>query len=133
MSVTDGGRFRLPAGSRTRRRQRDASGHDAHDGTSRPTDRSAPGHNSSGADEKPFTRSEGSLPPPAAEDIGPVTSTVLTALDGTITGINRRIAAYPTVRAAAVGWEPLTYSPVVAATATRLRRLFPAGRCPATG
>lgn len=29
--------------------------------------------------------------------------------------------------------EPLTYSPVVAATASRLRRLFPAGRRPAKG
>jgi len=29
--------------------------------------------------------------------------------------------------------EPLTYSPVVAATASRLRRLFPAGRRPAMG
>lgn len=32
-----------------------------------------------------------------------------------------------------LGREPLTYSPVVAATASRLRRLFPAGRRPATG
>jgi anti-sigma B factor antagonist len=32
-----------------------------------------------------------------------------------------------------LGREPLTYSPVVAATATRLRRLFPAGRRPAMG
>jgi anti-sigma B factor antagonist len=30
-----------------------------------------------------------------------------------------------------LGREPLTYSPVVAATASRLRRLFPAGRRPA--
>jgi anti-anti-sigma factor len=246
-----------------------------------------------GTDEKPFTRSEGSLTHPVAEGIGPVTFTVLTALDGTVivairgdldlasapavrerllsvldpgacrlvidmsavryadasglaalvstqrratllggglrlaaptskvarvlktTGISRRIAAYPQVKAAAAGrkqdlvvmadpaltaqaqaepgadcgelrgavdalltsadaWrdadphrrfapamralaqayagnnhaalvlaarsllvvlgrEPLTYSPVVAATATRLRRLFPAGRRPAMG
>jgi len=32
-----------------------------------------------------------------------------------------------------LGREPLTYSPVVAATASRLRRLFPAGRRPAMG
>jgi anti-anti-sigma factor len=32
-----------------------------------------------------------------------------------------------------LGREPLTYSPVVAATASRLRRLFPTGRRPATG
>jgi anti-anti-sigma factor len=32
-----------------------------------------------------------------------------------------------------LGREPLTYSPVVAATASRLRRLFPAVRRPATG
>ncbi len=32
-----------------------------------------------------------------------------------------------------LGREPLTYSPVVAATASGLRRLFPAGRCPAMG
>ena len=34
---------------------------------------------------------------------------------------------------AVLGREPLTYSPVVAATASRLRRLFPAGRRPAMG
>jgi hypothetical protein len=32
-----------------------------------------------------------------------------------------------------LGREPLTYWPIVAATASRLRRLFPAGRCPAMG
>ena len=32
-----------------------------------------------------------------------------------------------------LGREPLTYSPIVAATASRLRRLFPAGRRPAMG
>jgi anti-sigma B factor antagonist len=32
-----------------------------------------------------------------------------------------------------LGREPLTYSPAVAATASRLRRLFPAGPRPATG
>jgi anti-anti-sigma factor len=32
-----------------------------------------------------------------------------------------------------LGREPLTYSPVVAATASRLRRLFPTGRRPAMG
>jgi anti-sigma B factor antagonist len=32
-----------------------------------------------------------------------------------------------------LGREPHTYSPVVAATASRLRRLFPAGQRPATG
>jgi anti-anti-sigma factor len=32
-----------------------------------------------------------------------------------------------------LGREPLTYSPVVAVTASRLRRLFPAGRRPAIG
>jgi hypothetical protein len=32
-----------------------------------------------------------------------------------------------------LGREPLTYSPIVAATASRLRRLFPARPQPATG
>ena len=51
----------------------------------------------------------------------------------TVTGLSRHLAAYPTVRAAVAGREPLTYSPIVAATASRLRRLFPAGLRPAMG
>ena len=52
---------------------------------------------------------------PVAENVGPLTLTVMPAA-------RERLLS---------GREPLTYSPVVAATASRLRRLFPAR--PATG
>jgi hypothetical protein len=56
---------------------------------------------------------------PVAEDVGPMTLTGPAAPDG--------------ATIVALGTEPLTYSPVVAATARRLRRLFPAGPRPAMG
>jgi hypothetical protein len=88
-----------------------------------------------------------------AEDIGPVTLTVLTAPDAWRDADPRRrfssalralaqayagnshVALVQAVRSLlfVLGREPLTYSPVVAATASRLRRLFPTGRHPAIG
>ena len=75
--------FRLPAGSRARPRQRDAAGHDAHNGTSRLTDLSGQDAIRPGRGEA-IALIGRYLPHPVAEDVGPMTLTGLTAPDGAV-------------------------------------------------